>query len=278
MRLISVLIIFALAFLSSAQNVQDHFKIDHSKRISVSFRNASVDEVAFYFTQQTSIAVVANPKITQKISIFSHKPMSIQDAYTTFFIALKNINAEVTIQNKIIIIDYKRDQFDYKPWNYGFELKHYKLQYADSASVARNLNNLFLNSSRASYEPYSNTLLIYAPRSIQVEIKSILTKIDVPVYKQFDTKVFRLKYAYASVLSPIVSNIISVMDKSNSITTYDLRTNSLIVSAAPESLTYISVIIEKLDVNVLYEDATFFVKLKAAKSEDLIIVIRSLFR
>lgn len=278
MRIFASLLLVCACFMSSAQNIKEHFKIDTSKRITVNLRNVSLEYAAFQYTQMTGITVIVNPTIASKISVFGSSSMSIESAYEALFASLDGLGAAAVIRDKMVIIDRKHPVLPTQPWQEPFELRHYRLKYIPADSVSRTLNSLFMpNQSKASFETYSNILIVYAPAKTQEQVRSMIFALDVNNQTYSSTRVFKLEYVYASELSVIVSNVIRLMDQGNSVTSYDYRTNSLIVTASNDSLVYTQMLIDKLDTKLVFENRTFIVKLKSARSQELANLIRSLF-
>lgn len=277
MRYFLILCVLMIGALAAPQNIKEHFKIDTSKRVDVNFRSATLEYTAFKYTQMTGITVIVNPSITSKISIFSSGKMSIESAYEVLFASLGGCGAFAVIKDGIIIIDRKPSFIMYEqPWQEPLELRHYRLKYAPADSVSRTLNSLFLsNLARSSFETYSNILIVYAPVKTHELIKSIIPSLDVETLSS-KTKLFKLEYGFAAELAPIISNTIRLMDRGNSVVSYDYRTNSLIVTASNDSLAYVGKIIEKLDTKLVMENNRFVIKLKSARSQELSDLIRSL--
>jgi general secretion pathway protein D len=62
---------------------------------------------------------------------------------------------------------------------------------------------------KASADAYSNSLIVNAPSSVQGQIRELIDEIDKPTTQPMQTEVFKLNYAIASDIEPIVQNILS---------------------------------------------------------------------
>ncbi|HEX5322384.1 MAG TPA: secretin N-terminal domain-containing protein [Capsulimonadaceae bacterium] len=164
---------------------------------------------------------------------------------------------------------------------------------------------------KASADAYSNSLIVNAPSSVQSQIRDLIDQIDKPTTQPMQTEVFKLQYAIATDLQPIVQNVLSSsvplgrgggtttnnrpggfgggfggpggffarlagagsnQNSGGTVSSY-ANTNSLVVTAIQSNLDEVGDIIKQLDKPVKYQSTTFVYVLKNARAD----VVANLF-
>jgi type II secretion system protein D len=151
----------------------------------------------------------------------------------------------------------------------------------------------------ASFDERTNSVIVTAPASTLKVIEGLISKLDTDDQTRADLKVFQLKNAEAFSVSILLEDIFKPKDtesdndfprwfyygsggnnnkKAPKMTAVsDDRTNTVIVTAPTEMLKAIEEVINQLDTNPVSEEAMFIVHLRNAQSDNLEIVLNTLF-
>jgi general secretion pathway protein D len=151
------------------------------------------------------------------------------------------------------------------------------LQYADAKKVVQTIKALdktgtkgkLSSQNKVSADERTNSLLVTGDKATRARIRRIVEKIDIPKQKEGNTKVIYLRYAKATDLATVlqgISKTSQVANKegkaksaqnpgagaggggSNIDIQADESSNSLIITADPEILKNLEVVIAKLDI------------------------------
>ncbi len=154
----------------------------------------------------------------------------------------------------------------------------------------------------------SNSLIVSAPEEIVPTIRDIITQIDTSITDITDTRIFRLLHADAIELADIVNNLYSDLGNQNNqrggrngrgggrggqppgatqpsgrallqsrvVAVGDPRTNSLIVTAASETMVQVSEVVGRLDATQAKKQRVFVHSLQHADAENVANVLRGM--
>ena len=177
---------------------------------------------------------------------------------------------------------------------------------ADAIKLKADLATLIPESADVASNASSNTLIITATESTVRRIVEIIHAIDMSEVSQVQVKVFQLKYANAANAANLIKEIFSgdqatqqqqafrrrfafpgrpggsgsseTGQKNTKVTaSADERTNTLVISAAPEVMTVISNVIKELDANPAETEAVFIYHLRNAEAANVTDVLNNLF-
>src|SRR5688500_2401118 len=140
------------------------FKLNPKTRIKLDFRNASIDMVLSLFQKVSGITIVKDPNLTAPFTITSAKPVPLDEAFQILSTTLSLKNYDLKKEGNLLVI---------RPRNQGrggqggmgqgaanpaggmsremiegimggrSELKVYSIKFANAASVARTINDVF---------------------------------------------------------------------------------------------------------------------------------------
>lgn len=156
---------------------------------------------------------------------------------------------------------------------------------------------------KASSDDFSNSVIVNAPSAQQQQVADLIRQLDVQTDEPQKSKVFPLKFASATDLTPVVQNVLNSnapRGKGGATTqqtqgpqafiqalrgqtagsgqvTSDPRTNSLVVTATDENLVIVGRVINELDTEVKIENATFVVPLSNARADQIATLLQSAF-
>lgn len=158
---------------------------------------------------------------------------------------------------------------------------------------------------RASSDDFSNSVIVNAPTKEQGQVAELISQIDKQSEEPQKPKVFRLEYASADDLAPVVQNVLvsnaprgrggigtqnvpieqrfqqalrfgSAQSAFGQVVA-DARTNSLVVTATDENLEIIDKVIKELDQPVEYQASTFVFPLDNARADDIATLLNQAF-
>ncbi len=173
--------------------------------------------------------------------------------------------------NKLEVIISRMDRADEK------QIEVIPLRYADAKKVVTSIKalnktgikgKLSGGGTQVSADDRTNTLLVTGDKATRDRIRSIAAKLDVPKKKEGNTKVIYLRYAKAADLVNVLQGVSKTSQVANKDgkaksaqnpgggasggTNIDIQadesSNSLIITADPDILSNLEVIIQKLDV------------------------------
>ncbi len=150
---------------------------------------------------------------------------------------------------------------------------------------------------RASSDDFSNSVIVNASDSEHRQVADILKQIDKETDQPQKTKVFKINYASAQDIAPVVQNVLTnnaprgrggITNSSTNVgdrfqqalrfgsaqasfgtVAVEARSNSLVVTATEESLKITEDVIKELDQNIPIENTTFVFPLQNARAEDV---------
>ncbi|MBT4837303.1 MAG: type II secretion system secretin GspD [Methylococcales bacterium] len=139
-----------------------------------------------------------------------------------------------------------------------------RLYHASATEVARILTSLFKTSNKNSpHKPSfisderTNSILLTGNTSKRLKLRAIISHLDLPSKDTGNTKVIYLRYAKATDLAKILQDIAKtskIANKTKSKKSFsssiqaDEKTNSLIITTAPDQLHSLEAIVQKLDI------------------------------
>lgn len=159
-------------------------------------------------------------------------------------------------------------------------------------------------SVRASSDDFSNSVIVNAPKDKQNEVESLISKIDKITEQPMQSKVYQLEFADASLLVPVVQNVLTSNaptgrgnganqrqgggpggflsrvfgpGANQATVTAETRSNSLVVSATAETQTVVQALIKELDKEVVVENNTFVIPLGNARADNVATLLNNAF-
>lgn len=158
---------------------------------------------------------------------------------------------------------------------------------------------------RASSDDYSNSVIVNAPRDEHEQVQELIEQIDKVTEEPNQSKVFKLQFAIAQEIAPVVQNVLTnnapkgrggagnqnipfeqrfqqafrfgSTQAAFGTVTADARTNSLVVSATQENLAVVEKVIAELDTEVKLETSTFVFPLDNARADSMANLLTQAF-
>ncbi|CAN5579469.1 hypothetical protein BH11ARM2_BH11ARM2_24310 [soil metagenome] len=157
---------------------------------------------------------------------------------------------------------------------------------------------------KASSDDFSNSLIINAPHDQQDEVARIIRELDKKTDEPIASKVYKLTYASASDLQPVVQSLLNGnapkgrggannQTSSNPFfqiraafggsaagsgqVTADDRSNTLVVTATDDNQAIVEKVIRELDTEVKLQSSTFVFQLSNARADDVATLLNQAF-
>lgn len=157
---------------------------------------------------------------------------------------------------------------------------------------------------RASSDDFSNSVIVNAPKSKQLEVEILIEEIDKPTDAPLVSKTYKLEFAAASELVQVVQNVLNAntptgrggatsnqplsqrfgfqallsgRQQGAGTVTADDRTNALIVSATSENQKVIGDLLKELDKDVEVVNTTYVFRLDNARAQDIADLMNQTF-
>lgn len=148
----------------SSKPAWEEFTLSPTKKIQLSFRNASADAIIDMLSKQSGITIIKDPALNTPMTVTTPKAVSLKDAFSVFNSALGLRGFEMAKEGSILVIK-RREQgrgggggmnFDPSmladmfrpPQN---ELKVYRIKFAASSEVARVVNEVFIQQQQMGF-------------------------------------------------------------------------------------------------------------------------------
>lgn len=164
-------------------------------------------------------------------------------------------------------------------------------------------NNRNQPQVRASSDDFTNSVIVNAPPSDQIQVKALIGDLDKNTDLPVHTQVFHLKYAAASDASSVIQNVLTAnvprgrAGATSSQTSgpgaffnalrgqtagagqvvTDTRTNSIIVTADDEDMAIVTSVVDKIDTPVVVQSTTFVYPLANARAESVANILQTAF-
>src|SRR5581483_5348687 len=137
--------------------VWEQFKLNPNTRITLDFRNASVDAVLQKLSQASGVPIIKDPSLTSAITLQSPRPLSLTNAFAMLNAALNLRNFELIKEGNFLIIRPRPQRGaggrggGFAPGQFGagggrpsqLLLRVYTIKYANATQVARVINDVF---------------------------------------------------------------------------------------------------------------------------------------
>lgn len=318
----------------------DSLKLNPKIRIKLSFRNANIDNVIAKIQEASHVTIVKDPSLLGPVTVTTAEPVSLSEMFHVFNTMLKLKGFELQRDRKILLIAHPKPppppqmvmpmmgppqpQVDpNKP-----VVKFYQLQFANANQVARAINEVFQAapaqpnqpqfgmvfpgqqpqrppgagpSVHASYEEYSNLVIVSAPSEQQTEVEEMIKEIDKRQSEPQHAKTYKLTYATATEIAPTVQNILSAnlgkgkgakqennnnfgffffgfnQNQNQNLAVADARTNSITVTGTDDLIAVADQVIADLDQKMPFTGTTFVFKLQNARADTVANLMSAAF-
>lgn len=244
-----------------ARAAWDEFKLP-SKKVKLDFRNSSPDMVLSFFTKASGVTIVKDPTLTQPLSMTTPNAVPLKQAFEILNATLSVRNFELKKEGNLLVIrarprnerggQGRQPQFDIgemmrnmQPQQQQNDLKVYPIKFAAASSVARVINEVFMNQQmnqgggfpmmfnmgggrgggrnpfqnlfgqgqqgmmvRASADDFSNSVIVNAPRDQHQEVQDFIKQIDKETDQPMKAQVYKLNYATATDLQQTIINLL----------------------------------------------------------------------
>jgi len=209
-------------------------------------------------------------------------------------------------------------------------VKYYPLTYANASQVSRAINEVFTQgapqqnqgqpfgivfggpggqpkppgsgpSVKASYEEFSNLVIVNAPPAQQTEVEALIKEIDKRQTEPQHSKTYKLTYATATEIVTSVQNVLSAnigkgkgtkennsnpfaaiffgvnSSQNQNLAVADSRTNSIVVTGTDDLIAVADKLIQDLDQKMPFTGTTFVFKLQNARADTVANLMTAAF-
>jgi general secretion pathway protein D len=138
----------------------EQFPLDAKARVTLDFRNASVDAILQMLSKASGVAIVKDPGLTGGLTLQSPRPVSLDEAFALFNAVLGLKNFELQKQGTFLIIKPKQARGFGGGRSFGgatggaggfggnqSQLRVYPIKFANASQVARVINEVFATPS-----------------------------------------------------------------------------------------------------------------------------------
>jgi general secretion pathway protein D len=287
------------------------------------------------FEQASQISIVKDPALRGPITVTTARAVRLGEAFHVFNSVLKLEGYEMTRDGEILLIGKFKPPAPPAPANaaqpppqetYTTVVDWYPLSFANASQVARAINEAYqpfplspgqpgnnqgrmtrdlkivppqMPPVRATYEEFSNSVIVNAPTAQQTEISGLIQNIDERQSEGQLTKSYPLLYANAtdilpSVLAMLTDNVEKGRgwkgnnslaqqffgfnpSQNQNLAVADSRTNSILVSGTAELIKVADKVIEALDQKMAVTGTTYVFKLQNARADTVANLLTAAF-
>lgn len=136
----------------------EEFKLDAKKRIQLSFRNASVDQIVDILSKTSGITIISDPALSQRMTVTSPRAVPLKDAFAIFNTALGLRGFELAKEGNVMVIRRRQERNNMgadaiRAMMAGAqqaqsELRVYRIKFASASEVARVVNEVFIQQQQ----------------------------------------------------------------------------------------------------------------------------------
>lgn len=267
--------------------------------VTVNFVNADIEAVSRAMGVIMNRQFIVDPRVKGTITVYSEKPLTPNEAYLNYLVALRGMGAAVVESSGFYKVvpeaDAKVLSEQVSVGNNGIKgdriiTQIFRLQYENANNLVPVLRPLISPNNTINVNPGNNSLIITDYADNLNRMAKIITVMDMP--NNADMEVVTLKNAVAADILPLLQKIIEpgasggpagAPGSANATTTLlaDARTNSLLIKAPNNAkLNSIKQIIAKLDVTNASGTAgsnIYVVYLKHAEATKLAQILRAAY-
>jgi len=311
----------------------DDLKLDSKVKIKLSFRNANIDNVIAVMENASNVTIVKDPALKGPITVTTAHAVRLGEAFHVLNTVLKLEGYEFTRDGQVLVITKTAPRAAVPgpaappppaPETLETVVDWYPLTFANASQVARAINEVFqpftpgqgqgnqgrqtqpprfllpqLPPVRASYEEFSNSVIVNAPQAQQTEVATLIKDIDEPQSLDQITKSYPLEYATAtdvlpSVLAMLSANVVKGKGwkgnnslaqqffgfnfyQNQNLAVADARTNSILVTGSADLIKVADKVISALDHEMSFTGTTFVFKLKNARADSIANLLTAAF-
>jgi general secretion pathway protein D len=256
-KILTILIIFI--FTTSSFSASD-------KKIILNFKDAPISDVAAFMSKITGKNIIVSEDVKGNLNLVSSKPVSVNEAWDIFTLALALNNLTVISDKdyvKIVPADKNIPVGRFSKAQTSGEMELY-IYYPENITATDLLNTIrpFLSQvAKTSINGQSNALLIYDYKGNIDKVKSIIKSLD-SKERAGDIYVYKLKYAQAEELYKALTPLMQMIQKTNPQFTMaaDKSSNSIVIFASESVYNTIKDMLDNLDSErVITEGRSFYI-------------------
>jgi len=288
----------------------------------MNFRDATLDMILTHLSEEAGLIVVNDIELTTRIDVFSHTPVTIDEAVDLLNTVLLDSGHTAVRRDRVLRIVEVGDAAKMRvPVRVGADPQAIRetdtiitqvipIRYADAANIAEDIRSLVSEDfAELSANESSNALIITDTEANIRRIVEIVQALDQSIQSVTAVRVFQLRYADAESTAELLEEVFvddtpsedelmarmmrnrfqrggrgdddqaepSGRRGNRVIASADDRSNSVVVSTAPELMETIAAVIEDLDQDTSEKDSVFIYAVKYSESADLAAVFNDLF-
>lgn len=190
-----------------------------SKRISMRFKEASLDYVLEFLSNVTGYTVIKDSDLNLRVTVISPDKITVDEAFSVLnsMLAIKGYTSIIN-QKTAKIVPLENAKQDAIPTRIGSEPAEIKsedtivtqvmpLSYADASQIPNVLKDLVPKYGVMTAHARSNTLIITASSANIKRLAEIVKQLDTPISELIKVEMFSLQYADATDLAEVITEL-----------------------------------------------------------------------
>lgn len=214
----SLLFLIVVSFLAFGQDgtLEEEFE---SKRISMRFKDASLDHILEFIAEVTGYTIVKSADLSMRVTIISPDDMPVDEAFSVLNSTLA-IKGYTSILNgrSVKIVPLSEAKVEATPIQVGSDPEQIKsedtittqvmpLASADATQLVKDLKDFVPQYGVMTAYGRSNTLIITASSANIRRLAEIVRQLDVSMADLIQMEVFSLRYADATKLAEVITEL-----------------------------------------------------------------------
>ncbi len=214
----SLLFLLTVSILVIGENVVAEGETE-PKRISMRFKDASLDHILEFFSNATGYTIVKSADLDMRVTIISPDDMPVAEAFSVLnsTLAIKGYTSIVNGRS-LKIVPLAEAKLEATPIQVGSDPEEIKsedtittqvmpLSSADATQLVKDLKDFVPQYGVMTAYGRSNTLIITASSANIKRLAEIVKQLDISMMDRIQIEVFSLQYADATRLAEVITEL-----------------------------------------------------------------------
>lgn len=245
------------------------------------FQNVELEKVIEAVAKISGHNFVVDPRVKGKVTLIAPEGMNPQELYQTL-LSILSVHGYVAVEaggvTKVVPANLAKDQLSYRNYKETSEdwvTEVLDVQHVEATKLVAVLRPLVAREGHLVGLAESNRLIITDTVANIRRIKSVLRKVDIDNYGQFE--VIQVEHAPAEDLAKTLKGLIPKNKGGTDVTiSFDERSNRIILTGDEQKRIMLRALLAELDVPMASEGRVQVIYLRYAKAADLVPVLQKI--
>ena len=214
-----VIMLLIMAILPCFAFSQEAESGNNGRLISMSFREADLDNVLDFFSRATGYTIVKDADIDARVTILSQKDIPVSQAFSVLNSILAIKGYATIVNDKLVKVvplnEAKQENMEIRVGSDPDEMETTEtivtqimpLSSANAAQIVKDLKELMPEYTAMVSNAQSNTIIITSTASNIKRFARIVQQLDIPLADMIKVEVFFIKYREAASLAQVLEDL-----------------------------------------------------------------------